>query len=264
MPNVGDFHHMILEVSDLDRSERFYRDVLGFAALGRDLWPGEGRTATFRTDEGHHVVLAQVAEVKRDESGVHYNFTLSPEYWQEVAARLKREGVKLRDFEHRDEQRSEGEVSMSFWDPDGHRLQFAAYSEDVWTVPAARRGKIMAGRIEDFAVGSVTYNREGKFFLVRLADGFLALNEICTHMHCHVTYQPEHYRFYCPCHYRKFTRQGEQIEVKADVPPLHMYRLEFVDGQVVVDTDATIARQPDEVERMYAPPAIGSRGKPSS
>lgn len=214
MPNVGDFHHIVLESTNLDASDRFYGDTLGLMHLGRDLWPGEPPSSTYRTDEGHHIVLVQVPAVKKDEQGVHYNFTVTTEYWHDVRKALERDGVKLREFEHRDEQRSEGEISMSFWDPDGHRLQFAAYDDSAWHVPPSKKGKIIAGRIDEFAVPSVTLNREGKFFLVRLPDGFLALNQVCTHMHCLVGYQPEHYRFYCACHYRKFTRNGEQIALQ--------------------------------------------------
>ena len=121
--------------------------------------------------------------------------------------------------------------------------------------PSARVGKVAAGSIESFPVGSVTHNEQGKFFLVRTRDGFLALSEICTHRQGHIVYEPEHYRFYCPCHYRKFTRTGEQIAIEKDTAPLHMYAIEFVDGQVVVDTDLSIPRMPASVDRMVAVPA---------
>ncbi|MBM2809447.1 MAG: hypothetical protein HW416_206 [Chloroflexi bacterium] len=249
MPNVGDFHHVVIEVTDLDRSQQFYADTLGMEPIGRD---HEGSTATLRTEEGHHVVLTRVPAVKKDQSGVHMNFTVSHDHWHAVSSRLAELGIKLRDFEHRDEQRAAGEISMSFWDPDGHRLQFAAYDPEAFQVPAAKKGKIVAGRIEDFPLGSVTHNKQGKFFVVRLADGFLALNQTCTHMQCNVAYQPEHYRFYCACHYRKFTRTGDQIEIKQDVPPLHVYAIEFVKGEVVVDTDRSIPRSRDVVDQMVA------------
>jgi catechol 2,3-dioxygenase-like lactoylglutathione lyase family enzyme len=31
------FSHLVVEVADLDRSEKFYRDVIGLDALGRNL-----------------------------------------------------------------------------------------------------------------------------------------------------------------------------------------------------------------------------------
>ena len=37
----------MLEATDLDRSEQFYGDVLGFDPCGRDLWPEEGTHTAF-------------------------------------------------------------------------------------------------------------------------------------------------------------------------------------------------------------------------
>src|SRR5438105_2938032 len=221
MPQPGDFHHVALEVSDLERAERFFKETIDLEPMGRDLWPGEGSTSTFRTADRQYLVLVETDEVKPEGPGVHTNFVLAPEDYPPIFDRLKDLGALVVD--HRAEQRSVGEVSTYFKDPDGHQLQITAFSAEAFTVPAAKRGKIAAGKIEDFAVGSVTHVKEGKFFLVRLQDGMLALSEICTHRQCNVGYQPEHYRFYCPCHYRKFTRKGDQIAIEADTAPLHAY-----------------------------------------
>jgi Rieske Fe-S protein len=148
-----------------------------------------------------------------------------------------------------------GEVSTYFNDPDGHRLQITAYEPSAFEAPASKRGKIVAGRIQDFPVGSITHNKEGKFFIVRLQEGILALSEVCTHMQCNVIYQPEHYRFYCGCHYNRFTRKGEHLGHIAGTPPLRTYNVEFVDGQVVVDTDTSRYRGPDEADRMVPVPS---------
>src|SRR6266545_4030971 len=245
MSEPGDFHHVALEVQDLDRAERFFREVMDLEFVGRDVWPNEGATATFRTSARQYLVLVESDELTPEGPGVHTNFILAPEDYPPVYERLKELGALVVD--HRAEQRSVGEVSTYFKDPDGHQLQITAYSPEAFTVPAAERGKITAGRIEDFPVGSVTHVKEGKFFLVCLQAGMLALSEICTHRQCNVVYQQEHYRFYCPCHYRKFTRTGEQIAIEKDTAPLHMYAIDFVDGQVVVDTDLSIPRMPASV-----------------
>jgi len=252
MPQPGDFHHLALEVSDLERSERFFRDTIDLEPVGRDLWPGEGLTSTFKTGDRQYLVLVQVDEVKPEGPGVHTNFMLDPDDYPAIYDRLKDLGSLVID--HRAEQRSVGEVSTYFKDPDNHQLQITAFAPEAFTIPAANRGKVVAGRIEDFAVGSVTHVQEGKFFLVRLQGGMLALSEVCTHRQCNVGYQPEHYRFYCACHYRKFTRKGEQIAIEPDTAPLHMYAIELVDGQVVVDTDRSIPRTPESVDRMVPVP----------
>jgi Rieske Fe-S protein len=238
----------MLEVSDLERSEQFYEEGIGLEALGRDLWPEDGPNTTFTTAGGQYVVLLQVDQVRPDGPGVHTNFIAPPEDYPAIYDRLGQLSCLVVD--HRDAQRSVGEVSTYFTDPDGHRLQVTAYTEDAFRVPAAGRGKVVAGRVEDFPPGSVTHHKEGKFFLVHIPEGILALNEICTHQHCIVTYQPEHYRFYCACHYNRFTRTGEHLGHIAGTPPLHAYAVELVDGQIVVDTDRTIPRTVEDTASL--------------
>ncbi len=255
MPRPGQLSHVMLEVADLDRAEQFFKDALGLEHAGRDLW-NEGRPNTaFITEAGQYLVLVEVPEVKPDGPGVHTDFLLTVEDYHRVLDRLKESGCLEGDFRGDLGQRSVGEISQYFLDPDGHRLQVTAYSPESFQVPVAGQGKVVAGRIEDFPVGSVTYVKEGKFFVVRLSDGILALNQTCTHMQCNVAYQPEHYRFYCACHYNKFTRKGEHIGHIPSVPPLMAYPLELVDGQVVVDTDRNVARSPQAARRMVPIPA---------
>ncbi len=253
MPSAGQFHHVILEVTDLDRSEDFYGGTLGLEPVGRGAFPEDGPNAAFQTGDGQYVVLVQRPTVGVDGPGVHTNFMVPTEEYHTIYDRLKELGCLVVD--HRAEQRSVGEVSTYFNDPDGHRLQITALEPEAFKVPPAMRGKVVAGRIEDFPIGSVTHIKDGKFYLVRLQEGVLAINEVCTHMHCIVTYQQEHYRFYCACHYNKFTRKGEHIGHTPGVPPLHTYAIEFVDGQIVVDTDTTHPRFPEEADQMVPVPA---------
>jgi Rieske Fe-S protein len=246
------FHHLFIEVSDLERSERFYGETMGLDRMGRDWWPDEGPTSTLKTDQGQYVVLVQTPQVKPDGIGVHTNFMVSTEDYGAIHERLQAAGCYIPDL--RADLRPVGELSDNFTDPDGHLLQITAISPAAFEVPAAKRGKIVAGALADFPLGSVTRNREGKFYLVHTAEGFLALNEVCTHQRCNVVYQPEHYRFYCPCHYNKFTRTGEHLGHIAGTPPLHAYTIEFVDGQIVVDTDRSHPRRPDEARTMVPGP----------
>jgi catechol 2,3-dioxygenase-like lactoylglutathione lyase family enzyme len=255
------FYKLVMEVTDLERSERFYRDDLGLQPLGRNLWPDDGDTATFRTADGAHVVLVQVAEIAPVGLDVHRNFMLPEEDYFEVFERLQERGW-LRP-NHRTEMgvRSATEITCSLYDPDRNRLQLTAWRRP-YHVPAAMRGKVVAGRIDDFAEGSVTYVGEGKFFVLRLPDGFLALNNVCTHLQANVVYQPEHYQYYCFCHGRMFDQVGRQVAIKVDVPPLEAYAIEFVDGQVVVDTDHSIPRSDAEADSVVPlPDAALSEGR---
>lgn len=247
------FYKLVMQVSDLDRSERFYRDDLGLQFVGRDLWPADGRTATFQTADGAYVVLAQVSEIEDVGLDVHRNFMMPEEDYFVVYERLKERGW-LRP-NHRTEMgvRSATEITCSLFDPDRNRLQLTAWRRP-YEVPAAKRGKVVAGRIEDFTVGSVTFMGEGKFFLLRTATGFLALNNVCTHLQCNVVYQPEHYQYYCYCHGRVFDWVGRQVAIEVDVPPLCAYAIEFVDGQVMVDTDRSIARSDEHADQVTPAP----------
>jgi len=156
MPNVGHFHHLVMEVSDLDRSARFCEEIIGLEPVGRDLWPEDGSNVAFRTAEGQYFVLVEVPDFKPT-LGVHTNFMLSTSDYEVVYERLKSVGALVID--HRAEQRSVGEVSTYFSDPDGQRLQITAFEPEAFHVPAAKRGKIVAGRLEDFPIGSVAHNR---------------------------------------------------------------------------------------------------------
>lgn len=246
------FYKLVMQVSDLERSERFYRDDLGLQFVGRNLWPEDGSSATFQTADGAYVVLVEVTEVQAVGLDVHRNFMLPEEDYFVVHERLKERGW-LRP-NHRTEMgvRSATEITCSLFDPDRNRLQLTAWRRP-YEVPAAERGKVVAGRIEDFAAGSVTFVGAGKFFLVRTPTGFLALNNVCTHLQCNVVYQPERYQYYCYCHGRVFDRMGRQVSIRVDVPALCAYAVEFVDGQVVVDTDRNVPRNDDADEVTPVP-----------
>jgi len=94
-------------------------------------------------------------------------------------------------------------------------------------------GRFVMGPVAALANGSVTHNREGKFFLVRLGDEFRALYQVCTHLGCLVRQTEQ--GFACPCHGSRFAKDGTLV---ASPAPRDMDRLavEIVDGTVVVDT----------------------------
>jgi len=105
-------------------------------------------------------------------------------------------------------------------------------------------GKFVVGKVEDFADGSITAEREGKFFVLRQGDEFKALYQVCTHLGCLV--RPTADGFSCPCHGSKFAGDGRLI---ASPAPRDMdeFQVEVVDGNVIVDTSARIKGQPRSV-----------------
>jgi nitrite reductase/ring-hydroxylating ferredoxin subunit/predicted enzyme related to lactoylglutathione lyase len=251
------FHHKVVQVADLERSERFFRDVLNLEPVGRDAWPGEdGPTSTFKTQVGQYVVLVEVPSVDASRAE-HWNFMLSPEDFVEVQKRLRAEGCAIGDLRY--DFRAVGEMSDNFYDPDNQMMQITAIAPEAFETPPARQGKIVAGPIWDFPVGSVTHNPQGHFFIVRTRDGMLALSDVCTHRQAVVAYQSEHFRFYCPRHHNKFDRTGAHLGHTPGTPPLHTYAIEFINGQVVVDTDVSITRDAAEARRMVpVPTAVGT------
>ncbi len=256
----GTIHHICLDVSDLARSEPFYRDGLGLTPLGRDLWASEGHTATFAVDDELQLVLCEVDHVAPKPPGLHTRFAVPYDEWGLLVDRLQALGLSMHD-DRKGGLRAVGEAGLNVTDPDGHVFELELHGPATTEFPPAARGKIVAGRIEDFAVGSVTRIPAGQFFLVRVKDGFLALSQVCTHMQFAITYQPEHYRFYCPRHRRKFTRTGKYISRfgDEDTPPLRTYRIEFVDGQIVVDTDEAMPRERADADRPVPVPASAAR-----
>lgn len=90
------------------------------------------------------------------------------------------------------------------------------------------------GSVNDFEVGSVTPNREGKFFLVRLGDDFIALYQVCTHLGCLLRYSGDGYS--CPCHGSRFAKNGRLLASPAP-RDMDQFLVEVTeDGQVIVST----------------------------
>ena len=103
-------------------------------------------------------------------------------------------------------------------------------------------GVVAAGAVTDFPPGSLTHIRQGRFFLVHVDDGLLALYQRCTHLGCLVPWNEADGRFACPCHGGRYNRVGE---VLAGPPPrpLDLFPIRIVNGQVVVDTSRVITRR---------------------
>jgi cytochrome b6-f complex iron-sulfur subunit len=108
--------------------------------------------------------------------------------------------------------------------------------------PGAFGSKIRAGELNEFDVGSVSFFREGRFFLVRLEEGFLALYRKCPHLGCAVPWDEELGKFNCPCHSSLFSEKGEVLSGPAP-RPLDYFPVEIREGEVFVDTGRLMTRQ---------------------
>jgi catechol 2,3-dioxygenase-like lactoylglutathione lyase family enzyme len=118
-------HHLALLSSDVERTVRFYQDVLGFPLT--DIFENRDYRGSnhFFFDIGHGNLLAffdfpgldlgPYAEVL---GGLHHvAISMAPEPWQEAKARLDAAAVPYQE---------ESGTSIYFRDPDGARLELIA------------------------------------------------------------------------------------------------------------------------------------------
>jgi cytochrome b6-f complex iron-sulfur subunit len=116
-------------------------------------------------------------------------------------------------------------------------------------------GTVNAGNVSDFKVGQVTKITEGKCYISRVPEGFLALWQKCPHLGCTVPWRPDDKsedsieatgRFNCPCHGSIYDRYGQIITGPAP-RPMDMFPITIRDGRIFVETGPSKA-----VERSAA------------
>ena len=107
----------------------------------------------------------------------------------------------------------------------------------------------IAGKVNDFKVGEVIYLRKERTFIQRSEGGFLTFSAICPHLHCIVNWNEALKKFECPCHGAKFNRNGEVLEGPPP-RPLDLYKLQIVEGKVVIDTTSPIERKKFEPSQI--------------
>ncbi len=107
--------------------------------------------------------------------------------------------------------------------------------------PGSFGGKVNAGRIEEFPVGSITHIHQGRFYVSRSDEGVLAMWQRCTHLGCTVPWRDDEGQFHCPCHGGLYNKKGEVIGGPPP-RPLDLFPVEIVDGEIMVDTSQVIER----------------------
>ena len=119
-------------------------------------------------------------------------------------------------------------------------------------------GTVSAGSVGDYEVGDVQVIREGKFYVTRVPEGFLALYWKCPHLGCTVPWKEndpvmggppgpgdaafaDTGRFNCPCHGSIYNRYGQILQGPAP-RPLDRMELMIENGRIQVDTGRIITR----------------------
>jgi catechol 2,3-dioxygenase-like lactoylglutathione lyase family enzyme len=252
MALVDGFSHLVVQVTNLDRSEKFYQEVLCLDLVGRNLVNEEGPNSLLKMNTGQMVLLVQVPKVepfRPNTNSIHHAWLLTVEQYKRAQERLKALGYSIEDS--RDQFRALGERSMDVFDPDGHRYQVQAHGPEATKIIRASAGKVNCGKIEDFEIGAVTPFSKGMFFLLRMEEGFMALSRWCTHRNGQVNWEKEHWRFYCPLHSATYNRRGEFTGHQQNVGPLRMHPVTIAeDGSVIVDTSEILVRKsysPDQI-----------------
>ena len=249
------FSHMVLEVTDLERSEAWYRDVIGMEVVGRNLTAEDQPHSLLQMNTGQFFILVQkdkVAHRLPPRSFIHHAFLLTPNQYQRAYQRLKELGYELGDT--RIALRPHGEYSIDIADPDGHRYQLQTYGPEAKEIIKPGVAVVNCGLADDYKVGDVRVFKDGNFFLVRLPEGFLALTRWCTHMNGIVVYQQTHWRFYCPNHGATYDRRGNATSYPAECA-MRLNPISFSShGEVLVNTDEVIERSSYQPEQAVLPP----------
>jgi catechol 2,3-dioxygenase-like lactoylglutathione lyase family enzyme len=122
--SIGKIGHVVLNVQDVERSTRFYTQVLGFQIS--DVYPEEmvpGGMVFLRCNPDHHGI-ALVGSTNAPAENVELNHiafeVATLDEVVRVRDHLRRHGVTI-DFEGR--RRAGCQLAVEFRDPDNHRLE---------------------------------------------------------------------------------------------------------------------------------------------
>jgi catechol 2,3-dioxygenase len=135
---ISQLGHVVLRVTDLERSERFYNGVLGLPIMTR--FDEQGMKMTFFTLGNHHdfavmQVSGEGGHAPETSPGLHhvaFKIGESLDQLREAKAHLEGAGVAVDPVDH------EVTKSLYFADPDGNTLEVYIDASDVWKREPAR------------------------------------------------------------------------------------------------------------------------------
>lgn len=255
---VEHFSHLVIGVTDLDRSEVWYRDVIGLDLVGRDLTAEERPHSILATNTGQLFILVVDQDfVRPARNGRHQALLVTPNAYRRAYDRLEKMGYKISDTH--EGHRALGNYSIDIMDPDGHRYQIQTYGPEAHEFQGKDVGTVDCGPASSYRVGGAKAFKKGDFYVVRLPEGFLAVSRWCMHMNGRVVYQGKHYQFYCPFHDATYDRHGVPHPYPGNraggCGPLRTYPISFgEEGHVLVDTAYPTEREDWDASQAVAPP----------
>src|SRR5688572_14082968 len=129
--------HIVIEVSDLKRSEGFYRE-LGFENLGQDRLPECGHHVLLTTASGQWLGLSESPQPRSlPETGVHQAYRVSLADREAIGRKLAARQIDVHTY--KEDRPSEEQDNFYCYDFDGNRVQ--------WVVAKAESngsGKVLA------------------------------------------------------------------------------------------------------------------------
>ena len=152
--------HLVLEVSDLKRSEEFYR-LLGFEGFGRNSLPNCGEHAVFRMTSGQLLIISHSEQPRTlPETGTHQAYCVTRSDRDTIAAKLAAADVPVHAYQ--EDRPVEAHDNCYFFDPDGNRIQLVVSSALSFDF----RGKILG--IDHAAIESHDLEWAEDFYVNRL------------------------------------------------------------------------------------------------
>ena len=99
---------------------------------------------------------------------------------------------------------------------------------------------VNAGKTENYPLDSVTLDATTGIYLIHVAEGFFALNAVCTHLGCLTAWKPELGVIACPCHGSRFSREGQKLAGPAPKPLPWLKTWLSDDSNLMVDRSVII------------------------